>query len=495
MSNIPSSLYAVELERTCLGGLIKNPKTIIELSNFIGESDFFYAEHRIIFAVLKSLVLGGHNVDKVILAQKCRELNLNQFNDLDIFSYCDSISYTQLNSAGVQSVAKELIKLRVKREIFSNALEVQEMVKSSGDKSINEIIGSTDAIYSKKISSFDGGDAPNDLTSNIEEMINERGRNPVNDVGILTPFKYYNDMFGGLKVGTSFTVGRAKSGKSTFLLNLAWGAILNNPNLSVFYLDTELKSETNQFRLASAFSQVPQWFLETGSWSKNFQLAEQLKGSWNTINKLKGKLFHQYVGNKPIEEVSLIIKRWFYSKVGKNNPALIIFDYIKMGDEKVSNNVGEHQILGNKINRLNELSNEINCPIFSSCQLNRTAITENRDDESAISMTDRLSWFANSVSIFRKKRPEELQEEGGLKFGTHKLIPVLTRFQGKDASILDFVKTIDHNGKTRYKQNFINFEVSSFLLKEKGTLTDVVKDQQLNQNLQKDNKQNKDINI
>lgn len=491
--SFPSSLYSIRSEGVLLGGLIKNPKFIVELESHITEKVFFHNVHRVCFSVLKNLVFSGKEVDKVVLAQKLIEISVLKFEDINVYDYLDSLSFTNINLNGVKDLSKELLKLQVKRELFSNANEIQKFITESGDKPLNEIISKTDAMYNEKINSYISDDLPSDLFAEAESIINDRVNNPV-DLGVETPFPIFNDMFGNLRVGITAICGRAKNNKSTILLNIGFGGILHNPKLKILYLDTELKKYDHVFRSMSALSQMHTSYLEEGNWVKNVQLTEKLQNAYKVSNTLKGKLFHHYIGNRSIEEIQSIIKRWFFSVVGRGNPGLVILDYIKIGDEKLSNYNGEHQELGRKINCLNAISQDLNIPILTSMQLNRSAITDNKEDESAISMTDRLSWFANGVFIFRKKRPDEISEEG-IKFGTHKLVPVVLRYQGKNTSLLDLVKVGDNHGKPCYKQNFINYNFSHFRLEERGTLRDIIMDKSLSKPLQKEDKNKEQIAI
>ncbi len=491
MSNIPENLYSIRSETVMIGGLVKNPNVLIQLEH-ISEKDFFHPTHKILFAVLRSLILGGQDVNKVILAQKCLDLNLKNFEELNLYDYLDSASFTNINKIGLVELSKELIKLRIKREIFENASQVQEFIRNSSDKSISELVSGADSIYTSKINSYVTDDVPSDLFSESESIINDRVNNP-GDKGVETPFPIFNDMFGNLRVGITAICGRAKNNKSTILLNMGFGGILTNPKLKILYLDTELKKYDHVFRSMSALSQMHTSHLEEGNWTKNQELHDKLQAAYKVSNTLKGKLFHHYIGNRSIEEIQNIIRRWYLQVVLRGNPALIILDYIKIGDEKLSNYNGEHQELGRKINCLNAISQELNVPILTSMQLNRSAVIDKREDEAAISMTDRLSWFANGVFIFRKKRPEEISEEG-MKFGTHKLIPVVLRYEGKNTSLLDLVK-IEGGSKPIYKQNFINYNFSNFLLEERGTLREIIIDKSLSKNLQPDKNINKETTI
>jgi hypothetical protein len=69
------------------------------------------------------------------------------------------------------------------------------------------------------------------------------------------------------------------------------------------------------------------------------------------------------------------------------------------------------------------------------------------------------------VGIFRKKTLDEIGEETD-QYGTHKLITLKSRFQGRDSSGHNiFVKKPDGG----LCHNFINFECANFDVKEKGS--------------------------
>ena len=124
------------------------------------------------------------------------------------------------------------------------------------------------------------------------------------------------------------------------------------------------------------------------------------------------------------------------------------------------------------MNSLKELCSELNIPILTACQLNRSA--ENGvDDSSAISQSDRLQWFASFVGNFRRKTVEEIASDGE-EFGSHKLIPLSTRFQGKDSAGHHDLVRIKEGKKVKYAQNYVSFDIQNFNVEEKGTLEDNV---------------------
>lgn len=475
------ALYSLQVERHSLGGLIKNSEIYLEIASFIDENDFHHPVHHTIFCCIRDLVLRGQKVDKVILAQKVKDLGISfSEQDIDIFEYVDTLSYTQINAEGTIEAFKNLKTFRVRRDLDQTANKIKEFVNKCGDKHTNEIITEVDAIYNKRILTYDSVNEPEDIFADMVELIEDRGNNPVEDIGILTPYKQFNEMWGGLRGGNLYAfVARPENGKSTLLADMGFNSSrLTDFKIPALFLDTEMFSVDMKFRIASSLTGIPMWYLETGNWRKVPEYVKILREMAPIIRKFK---FHHYsVGNRDVDQVCSLIRRWYYSKVGRGNKSLIIYDYIKLTGEKLAGNWAEHQAIGEKADKLKKIGEEINAPILAAVQANRSAENSNRnskdvvDDASVISQSDRIQWFASFTALWRRKTIDEISEHG-VEFGTHKMLKLKTRFQGKMAAgHHDLVRVTDSDGSVAYKSNFLNFQVENFAVKELGSLKDMI---------------------
>ena len=109
------------------------------------------------------------------------------------------------------------------------------------------------------------------------------------------------------------------------------------------------------------------------------------------------------------------------------------------------------------------------------------------DDASVISLSDRVQWFVSFSAIFRRKTREEMardnefDENGNIvrDYGTHKLVPVKTRFQGRNAAgHQDLVRRTLDNGTVIYEDNCLYFNVRNFSVEERGSLRGLVRDRE-----------------
>ena len=368
------------------------------------------------------------------------------------------------------------MKYRVRRELKDTNKDMIDYINKCGEDEINQIISTCDAIYNKRIQGYDVDDEPVNIFQDIEELIEDRGNNPVEEHGFLTPWEEFNRMYGGLRPGNLYAIcARPGQGKTTWINDLCFKTAHKN-KLKVLLLDTEMDSQDIQFRMASAVTGVPMWYLETGKWRHNEEMVSKIRPVLEEMKKFQN-CHHAHVGNKDIDQICSLVRRWYLSQVGRGNPCIIAYDYVKLTGEKVGNNWAEHQAIGEKIDKLKKLAEEINAPLITAMQMNRSGERGGGslvDDSSAIALSDRLQWFASFVAIFRRKTLEEIAEDGQ-NFGTHKLIPLKTRFQGKDAAgHQDVIRRRLENGSFRWENNFLNFEVSNFNVEERGSLRHII---------------------
>ena len=488
-------IFSNQVESHVLGGLLKHPDVLPEVDSFVSSADFYNDVHQTIYCILRESILNNEKTDKVLIATKISNLGISSKDDIDIYDYINTLSYTSITRDAVVGSCKELVKVRIRRELTETADKIKEHVANSSNQNLDEIISSTDALYSDKVSSYSFDDDPKNVFEDLEFNIEERGNNPTDDTGLSTTYDEFNRLYGGLRNGNIYAiVSRPAQGKTTFINELCLGAAIKN-NVPALVLDTEMTTTEIQFRMAAANTGVPLWFLETGKWRKNKDMMEKVRGYFQDLKK--HKYYHYHVRNKTTDEICAMIRRWHMKYVGRGNKCVIAYDYVKLTGERVDKNWAEHQAIGEKIDKLKRIAEEIKAPLITAMQMNRSGESFNRnstnlvDDSSAISLSDRLQWFATFVAIFRRKTLDEIALDGD-RFGTHKLIPLKTRFQGRDAAghqDLMRRRTIDPTAgqeSERFVNNFLNFRVENFKVQEEGSLEDIIRHEEQSFNIQSD---------
>ena len=116
-----TKLYSYQTEKHVLGGLIKNPQVFADIDVIISEKDFYSDVHSTIFSCIKSIVFEGGDVDIVTVAQKIKNLGISFKDDINIFDYIDSISFTQISPKATVQAACDLKDKKIRRDVEKNA--------------------------------------------------------------------------------------------------------------------------------------------------------------------------------------------------------------------------------------------------------------------------------------------------------------------------------------------------------------------------------------
>ena len=477
-----------ELERHLLAGLIKYPAVYVEVAPFLTELDFCTESsqvHSTIFKILKNCIERGENVDEVVLAQKVKDFNISFEDNIDTGQYISSLGLRKISQEGALNAAKELKKISIRRSIRDAALNVAQKMKIMGSNhTFEEIIEQADSIYNRQVDFYHINDAPQNIYDSMEEIIEERGDNPQTEFGFMGPHERLNELYGSLlRPGNiSVIVARSGVGKTTFCLDFATKVSQKYNNVPVLHFDNgEMSQEELTMRQCAALSKVPVHFLETGEWRKNAEFVSKVRSTWKTIKDFK--FFYYNVAGLGVEEMVNVIRRFYYSKVGRGNKMVFSFDYIKNTEDSTSKNQSEWQTIGNMVTKFkNVIQKEIlgdDGPVISmitSVQSNRYGITTNRraentvDDESVVSLSDRIIQFCSHMFHLRRKTLDQIQEEPE-GYGTHILSCLKSRHLGSNHHRA--IQPVEMPDGSK-RNNYINLNINNFDIEEKGDLQDMV---------------------
>ena len=481
-------IYNLELEKQLLAGLLKDPEGFAEISNFINTSDF-YSEHSplnsTIFRIIEQAVSAGDEVDEIIIAQRVNEVGLSFEDNLNPSDYIKSLTLRKVPVGNTLKTAKELKKYSIRREILSSSQDIAKKMKSiTPDASYRSIIEAADSIYNSRINLYElGNDTPENIYEDMEAIIEERGNNPLTEFGMMGPHPKVNEIYGSLLRAGNITVIVARSGvgKTNFCMDYTTKVSLKYDVPILHFDNGEMSKEELIMRQCAALSGVPMHLLESGKWRQAGQeVVNKVRSVWGKIKDLK--FYYYNVGGMDVDSMVNTLKRFYYSKVGRGNKMVFSFDYIKTTSENVANK-SEWQVVGEMVDKFKKCvqkeilwDGEPIIPMITSVQSNRYGITNNRtaqtivDDESIVSLSDRITQFCSHMFILRNKTADEIEAEGQ-RFGTHKLINVKSRHLGDDvAGAIEPVRVGD-----ALRKNAINLNFNNFNIEERGDLRDVAR--------------------
>lgn len=482
-------VYSYELEQHLLAGLIKHPESYPLVAPFIDQGDFFDKNsivNKTIFSVLRHSLEAGDALDEVLLAQRVQSLGISFEDNINIADYIKALSMRQISKEGVHKAAIELKKFTVRREIHDASLDAAKKMKSiSPSSSFDDIVSEADKIYNEKINLYEiGSNKPENLFSEMEEFIEDRGNNPIDEFGLMGPHERINQNYGSLLRPGNITVvvARAGVGKTQFCMDFCTKVSAKNKNIPVLHFDNgEMSKEELIIRQCSALSGVPMHLLETGRWRQaGEEIVKKVRDTWNKIKDFK--FYYYNVAGHSIESMINIIRRFYFAEVGRGNKMIFSFDYIKTSYEK-QNGLSSWEAVGRMVDKFKQLiQKELSfgegptVAMLTSVQSNRLGITNNRnsdsivDDESIVSLSDQITQFCSHLFLLRQKTMDEIQSEPE-GFGTHKLLCLKYRWLGED--VHRAIQPVEMPDGSK-KKNYINLHMENFSIEERGDLHDLV---------------------
>ena len=465
-------IYSRELEKNLLSALLKFPEKYVEIASFIHENDFYTdgsIVHQTIFKILKQSLEKGESINDVVLAERVKSFVSSFEDNINITEYIKSLSLIKVSEDNVLTIAKELKKHTVRREIHNSSLEVAKKMKSmSRSASFDEIVATADSAYNDQVDLYHITDnSPQNIYDKMEEMVEDRGENPdlYKESGFMGPHKRLNEMYGSLlRPGNiSVVVARSGVGKTSFL-----------------HFDNGEMSETEIImRQCAALSGVPMNFIESGKWRQNEEFVKKIRATWPKIKSMK--FYYYNVAGVTVDSMLNIIRRFYYSKVGRGNKMVFSFDYIKTTSVSTSQQ-SSWEAVGEMVNKFKQViqkeivfNDEPVISMLTSVQSNRYGITNNRnsdaivEDESIVGLSDQITQYSSHMFILRQKTLDEIQSHPE-NFGTHKLTCVKYRHLGEDVHrALQPVEWADGSKK----KNGIFLEFDNFDITEKGDMQDL----------------------
>ena len=488
-------IKSFDLEKKVLSGILQHQGAWGEISNILTDEDFYFADTKVnvtIFRMLKAALDNAEVIDETILIYRVQQLGMTFPDSIDITDYIQNLTFLKITEETFLSAVRELKKISLRREGFKIAEKIQQYVKKA-DPSMpyNKLVDEMDKIYNEGVSSFEMGDEKTvNLAEMAEEVVEDRGDNPPEEVGLLGPYETLNKIYGSLVRAGNITcvAARAKVGKTSLLIDMLL-KISYEHGIPILHFDNgEMSEEELIFRMVSGASGIPVHLLESGKWRRTAfkdwsaaEVVERVRNVWDRMKKIK--ILYYNVAGMDSEEMCSLLKRYYFSEVGRGNPLIFSFDYLKTDFGNLDKGAG-WAFVGKTLHDFKQLiSRELKfdgqacVAMVTSVQTNRMGITNNRtsdtivEDESVIGLSDNIIQFVSHLFLLRKKTLDEMVSEGD-HFGTHKLICLAARHLGEDAfGHLEPVEDADGNPRN----NFVNLEFSNFNVEDRGDLRDIVR--------------------
>lgn len=454
----------VATERAVLSGIAQFGKdALVDVQDLINVNSFANEDNKIIFRCLEHALTDSETIDMPSFLAAASSLSLYEaVSSKSQADYLRSVFNMPILLENVRKHARRLMKLELIRKAQSKHksayVELSEMV---GDETVDEILAASERpVFDLMTELNDGrGDTPLQIAFEGDEYLQNKIDNPVEMVGIATPWGRFNNVIGGgcRRGGVVLIAARPKTGKTTLAKECALH-VAGKLNIPVLMLDTEMVKDDQFERSLASLSKVPTNRITTGQFGQN----EMEKTAVFEANKYLKTIpyYHKSVAGKSFEQILSIIRRWIikevgYDENGKVKDCLVLYDYFKLMSDDDLDKMQEYQALGFQISRLTDFCKEYDFPCLSFVQVNRDGIAKETSD--IVAQSDRLLWLCHALLIFKRKSEEEMVE-AGVEHGNTKMVPLECRY-GPGMDHGDYINMKLNGDISSIEEGFTHFEL------------------------------------
>lgn len=419
---------AVGAERAILAICMKKPDSVFVVDEILDEGDFTNTGNKLIWSLMRDIILedSSASLDHFLLISRAEEKGIKDFfkktSDGDLLKALEQTKNT-LNENSLNKYLAMVKKATVKRRLIETIDTVKEDVHKF-DGTVVELRAHVEESVLGSMQNIDSGEQDIvNLADNFEEVINEYAEDDA-ILGLDVAMPRWQRDSGRIRNGTITGIfARAKEGKSQLAAHaLKCVGIDGNEELGrlpVLYLDTEMQARDQQMRLCGMMTGINYERIESGAWRSNQAEHDKVKDAFKKISG--APIYYKNISGRSIKAVIPVIRKFIHKFVGGrtegNQPrCLVVYDYIKLMDAGDLRSAQEYQLLGFLLSALHDLATDLNFPMIAFGQLNREALKV--DSIGAIGGSDRITHNVDSLTIFRKKKEEELEADGRMR-GSH----------------------------------------------------------------------------
>jgi replicative DNA helicase len=360
--------HSVEAEQSVLGGLLLDNTAWDKIADMIGESDFYRADHRLIYRHVSKLIGNSRPADVITVSESLE--STKELDGIGGLAYLGALAQNTPTAANIRRYAEIVRERAVMRKLAEVGTEIAENAYNPMGKEAGQLL---DEAESKVFAISEEGargkqgfmDMQPLLTQVVEriDMLYNRD-NPSDVTGVPTGFTDLDRMTSGLQPGDLVIVaGRPSMGKTSLALNMAEHVALET-GMPVGIFSMEMGASQLVMRMLGSVGKLDQHKVRTG------RLADE---DWHKLTDAVGRLNDAPIH---IDETAALNAlelraraRRLHRQYGKLG--LIVVDYLQLMS---ASSQGENRATEiSEISRgLKALAKELNVPVVALSQLNRS---------------------------------------------------------------------------------------------------------------------------
>ena len=358
-----------EAEQSVIGSALTDPASVAASAEIVRPSDFYFEQNREIYSVIMELFNENIPVDIVTVSDR-----LNQGDRLDAVggvSYLAAVASSVPTPGNVVYYSKIIREKSILRRLISSSRTISELAYTESD-TLERILEQSEQLIFDVSSTKEQNDIvqiQDILLTAYQDMVkNALNRDKL--TGVPTGFDELNRRTGGLHGGELIIIaGRPGMGKSSFAVNIAESAAINN-NVPVAIFNLEMSKSMIVNRILCSQALVDSSKVRMGNFTGD---------DWQQLNSVLDKVAVSpiYIDDTASITVSEIRAKCRRLKQAKNL-GLVVIDYLQLmqGSSRTDN---RQQEISEISRSLKVLAKELDIPVIALSQLARTC--ESRSDK------------------------------------------------------------------------------------------------------------------
>lgn len=368
---------SIEAEQSVLGGLLLDNTAWDRISDMVGESDFYRADHRLIFQHMMLLIENNRPADVLTVAESLeRSAKLAEAGGQ---AYLGSLSMNTPSAANIRRYAEIVRERAIMRQLAQAGTEIADAAFNPQGREAKDLIDEAESkvfqiaeVGAKAKQGFVKIDPL--LTETVERIDMLYSRENKDDViGLATGYIDLDRMTSGLQQGELIVIAaRPSMGKTALAMNIVEHVALNLKKAAAVF-SMEMSGSQLTLRMIGSVGRVDQHKLRSGTFEES---------EWPKLVDAVGKLNDSQIHIDDTAGLNALEVRSRARRLHRQcgGLSLIVVDYLQLMSGTSSGREENRATEVAEISRsLKSLAKELKVPVIALSQLNRSV--ESRQDK------------------------------------------------------------------------------------------------------------------
>ncbi len=365
IASIKMAPHSIEAERSVLGGVLLSGDNWDAVAELVTHTDFYRADHRLIFRHMMRLADTSQPIDPVTVAD-----GLNASDELEAaggFAYLAELAESTPSASNIRAYATVVRDRAALRHLIQAAQDIADSGYHPEGRSSDELIDEAERKImqiSEQGPKAGGPQEVNPLLSKAVNRIEELYSSGGDITGLSTGYTELDGMTSGLQQSDLVIVaGRPSMGKTAFAMNLVEHAVLNQDK-PILVFSMEMPADQLIVRMLSSIGRIDQTRIRNGKLEQ-----EDWPKLSSAVTKLKDMPL--YIDDTPALTPTEIRSR--ARRISRENGGLgmIMVDYMQL--MRVAGfSEGRTAEISEISRNLKAIAKEFSCPMVALSQLNRS---------------------------------------------------------------------------------------------------------------------------